>query len=328
MHSTKDYIKGNTQSCADLVAYLDKENENLSFGERSFFFSHQDNFVNDMKVRQDIDSNVKGLKNKDAKFFMLTLNPSERELSHIAKQTTGRNINDISVMSTIELARYNEALQSFTRVAMDAYARNFGRGLTGNDLVYFAKIEQKRYFSRSDEEVKAGINNIGEPKPGFQTHVHIIVSRKDKLQKHSLSPLANSRGKGKQHKIKDREVKVGFDRVEFKHACELAFDKLFTYERGHEQKFDYYNSLNKGAMYLTTLASMEHVDPRMLMALLPKEMTQNQVVRAGKELDKLSQGEVKDILRAVTNKLADKAPVIKLVNRISKAIEHTVELGM
>ena len=63
---------------------------------------------------------------------------------------------------------------------MDEYARNFQREAVknGGDLMYYARIETKRTYSPSDEEVRQGTAKIGEVKPGLNLHVHVIVSRK------------------------------------------------------------------------------------------------------------------------------------------------------
>ncbi|NJO93088.1 MAG: hypothetical protein HC831_32105 [Chloroflexia bacterium] len=204
-------MKGNTQSCIDLVDYLEKENEEKDFEEQERFFNHASKNFDSQYVIQKIDNNKKGLKDKDAKFFMLTINPSERELKHLAKiATKGREVSDVSQLSKEEYERYNNILREYTREVMDEYAKNFNRGLSGNDLVYFAKIEQERHYKGTDNEVKEGLADSGQKKEGMQTHVHIIVSRKDVSQKVSLSPHANSRGSNK-HQLNGKSVMVGFD---------------------------------------------------------------------------------------------------------------------
>lgn len=54
-------------------------------------------------------------------------------------------------------------LEQFTRSAMDEYARNFQREAVknGGDLMYYARIETKRTYSPSDEEVRQGTAKIG-----------------------------------------------------------------------------------------------------------------------------------------------------------------------
>lgn len=94
---------------------------------------------------------------------------------------------------------------------MDEYALNFGRDNIrgGRDLMYYARVETKRSYHPEDEEVKQGIARIGEPKPGLNLHVHVIVSRKSLDGKVKLSPGAKSAGNT--WELEGREtVKRGF----------------------------------------------------------------------------------------------------------------------
>ena len=60
--------------------------------------------------------------------------------------------------------------------------------------MYYARVETERSYHPEDEEVKQGITRIGEPKPGLNLHVHVIVSRKSLDGKVKLSPGAKSAG--------------------------------------------------------------------------------------------------------------------------------------
>lgn len=239
IHGNRDYVKGNTQSCSDLVKYLEKENDDLELLEQEQFFNHTSNQINAQYAINSIDNNKKGLKDKDAKFFMVTVNPSERELKHLAKIATKRDISDVSEMKPSELERYNNMVKGYAREVMEEYAKAFNRGLTEGDLVYYAKLEQQRHFKGTDKEVKEGLVTSGEKKEGLQTHVHIVVSRKDVTQKISLSPLANSRGSNK-HVLNGKSVNVGFNRDEFVATCEREFDKKFQFQRAFENSYGYY----------------------------------------------------------------------------------------
>ena len=124
------------------------------------------------------------------------------------------------------------------------YALNFKRNNinSNKDLVYFGKLENHRYYTYKDEEVKNGHAKKGGQKPGEQMHIQIIVSRKDASNSIKLSPLNNSRGKNQTHSLK-----VGqFDRVAFKQATEKRFDKMFNYERELKETFKYANTLKHG----------------------------------------------------------------------------------
>lgn len=239
IHGNRDYVKGNTQSCHDLVHYLEKENGELELLDQEMFFNHGSDKISASYAINSIDNNKKGLKDKDAKFFMVTVNPSERELKHLARIATQRDISDISEMKPQELERYNNMVKNYARDVMEGYAKAFNRGLTGSDLVYYGKLEQQRHFKGTDKEVKEGLATSGEKKEGLQTHVHIVVSRKDVSQKVSLSPLANSRG-SKKHVLNGKSVKVGFDRDSFVADCERGFDKKFQFQRDFENSYGYY----------------------------------------------------------------------------------------
>ena len=144
VHPAKDVQSGNKGSCHDLVHYLQKEGES----ELSFF-SHTENEVNPEKVIADIDGNRSKLGAEDAKFYMLSLNPSQAEQIHLI----GREVQSLDELTPEERRTVYRKLEQFTRSAMDEYARNFQREAVknGGDLMYYARIETKRTYSPSDE---------------------------------------------------------------------------------------------------------------------------------------------------------------------------------
>lgn len=183
VHPAEDVKSGNTGSCHDLVRYLEKET-----GEGQRFFSHTEQDISPERVIMDIDGNKKSLGANDAKFFMLSLNPSQSEQMHLI----GRKVDDFKELTPQEKKEVFQKLEAFTRSAMDEYALNFGRDNIrgGQDLMYYARVETERSYHPEDEEVKQGIARIGEPKPGLNLHVHVIVSRKSLDGKVKLSPGA------------------------------------------------------------------------------------------------------------------------------------------
>jgi len=252
----------NKASCVNLVEYLTKE-------DGYFFNGDRDNITSGEAIEL-IDDNSVGLKKNDTKFFMLTLNPSQAELRHLA----GRKVGSISELTEKERKIYHEKLQSYTQDVMNLYADQFdrqvnGRKLTGDDLVYIAKIEESRHYDFNEkiptenrailreiencndrveiENLKAKLHRdsagdiikTGDEKEGLQTHIHIVVSRYDKTKQTKLSPLANSRGYSDKHQAGGKNVKVGFSRLEFKLACEKAFDDKFGYNRKDYEKTVY-----------------------------------------------------------------------------------------
>lgn len=221
VHPAEDVQSGNRGSCTDLARYLEKEG-----GEGQTFFSHTENNVSGEDVIINIDHNKKGLKSDDAKFFMLSLNPSESEQRHII----GRDVSDISELTPEERKAAFEKLEDFTRSAMDDYAANFVREnvRTGADLMYFARIETERTYKKTDEAVRAGTATIGEVKPGLNLHVHIIVARKSLDGKTKLSPGAASTGNT--WELNGQTVKRGFSHENWKVQVQDTFNKTFAYQ--------------------------------------------------------------------------------------------------
>ena len=208
---TKAEKGSNTGSSAKLARYLDKENKGKDLKDRRNFFSHSRDRVGLQEAVRRLDANKKNLGNKDAKFFLINISPSQKELEHIG--------ND------------EKKLMAYTRSVMDAYARNFNKGLEGKDLLYFAKIEQSRTYHGNDKDVLAGRAKQGDPKPGFQTHIHVMVSRKDIGNKLKLSPLSRHRA------TKSGAVRGGFDREAFVEKAEKIWDKEMNYERRPRERF-------------------------------------------------------------------------------------------
>jgi len=233
---TKSETGNNKGSSSQLVAYLEKENRmaeaqlnNLT--EPEYWFNHTSNSIQPYEVRQSIDNNVAKLSKDDAKFFLVNISPSSKELLFL-KERFGEE-------------KTKEYLKAYANAVMDAYAKNFKRnGITGNqDLVYFGKLELNRYYTYKDLEVRKGLAKKGDIKPGEQMHVQVIVSRKDASNSVKLSPLNNSKGTNAAH-----SQKVGqFERVAFKQATESLFDQMFGYEREIKESFNYANTLKNGS---------------------------------------------------------------------------------
>ncbi|MBE9584225.1 molybdopterin-guanine dinucleotide biosynthesis protein MobB [Mucilaginibacter sp. JRF] len=231
---SKSETGNNKGSSSRLVAYLEKENrlhEKLNDYHPELWFNYSGRNIRPYEVRQVIDNNIAKLSKDDAKFFLINISPSEKELRYL-KEKYGQ-----------EGAKNH--LKEYANTLMDAYAKNFKReSINSNrDLVYYGKVERYRYYTYKDQEVRKGIAKRGEQKLGEQMHVQVIVSRKDATNTIKLSPLNNSRGTNTTH-----SQKVGqFDRVAFKQEAERLFDQLFNYERNIEESFAYANTLKHGS---------------------------------------------------------------------------------
>lgn len=217
VHRPKD--GSNKGSCSVLVNYLSKEKE------FSFFSLDQDN-VSLAEVQHSIDRNVQKLTKDDDKFYMISINPSKRELQHLV----GRDIYNSDDLTAQERLKLEKSLQDYTHEVMNVYAQNFKRDKIkdGSDLVYFARIEKTRHYKYYDDAVLKGDKQTGDIKEGLNYHVHVIISRKSADNKVKLSPLAKSAGN--EWELKDRgTVKRGFSHEDFKILSQEKFDKSFNY---------------------------------------------------------------------------------------------------
>jgi len=228
---TDGVTANNKGSSRELVHYLEKENRIKDKLEPEFWFNHTGNRIESYEVRHLIDSNIAKLCKADAKFFLVNISPSQKELKYLEESYGKREMN--------------KQLKKYAEKVMDEYARNFKReGInSAKDLMWFGKIENHRYYSHKDKEVSNGERKRGERKEGNQMHIQIIVSRKDASDRIKLSPMNNSRGKNEAH-----SKKLGqFNRVAFKQSGETIFDRLFGFDRGLKDTFSHANVKKNGS---------------------------------------------------------------------------------
>ena len=193
----------NSGSSAQTLNYLKQEAGRD--GQEAAFFNSEEDSLSAQELMHDIDSNVKGLRAEDAKFYSLVISPSEDELAHID--------ND------------EEKLKDYTRRVMEQYAQNFqlkeGKQLNAEDIVWGATIHQERSYRGTDPEVTAGNAKAGGQRPGLQTHIHVIVSARDAGQKITLNPG------GRRNR---------FDLMKWQAGAGRQFEKQFGYTaQAHEK---------------------------------------------------------------------------------------------
>lgn len=250
----------NKGGCKNLIDYLQKE-DLQELGRTDGFFNLDRDHISGLEAETMIDNNVKKLGKKDSKFFHISINPSQKELQHIAKKVTNNRVNDTAQMTSNELQKYTQELRNYTHNVMDGYAKNFNRGLEGKDLVYVAKVETERKYDRFSEEVKHNrevkktgigdykLNSEGQiikenmKKEGMNHHIHVVVSRKDITNSIKLSPFANARNA--KNKLDGKTVQIGFDRKAFVQDSEKRFDNQFNYDRSYKNSFEYKYGMSK-----------------------------------------------------------------------------------
>lgn len=227
---TDSETANNKGSSSELTSYLEKENRLYNKQEPEYWFNHNSQHIEPFEVRRAIDGNIAKLCKTDAKFFLINISPSQKELNFMKGRFGAAGVKD-------QLKRYAEKV-------MDEYARNFKRaGIdSAKDLMWFGKVENYRYYGYKDKEVLEGVKKRGERKEGEHMHIQVIVSRKDVTNKIKLSPMNNSKGKNEGH-----SKKLGqFHRVAFKQSGETVFDQFFHFDRQLKDTMAYANIHKNG----------------------------------------------------------------------------------
>ncbi len=287
-----------SNSAADYVAYLEKENEGLEQENQEHFFNQTEDRITPDKVISEIDANTAKLKKTEPKFYSIVVSPSQRELKKIGDNP--------------------EALKTYTRELMKDYAKSFYREkpVTVDQIKYFAKIEHERTYRGFEKEVlenapyrkriaklendirkvargelKGTIKKLeqeiaalkeaaphqingqmivaGMKKEGNQSHIHIIVSRKDVTNSFSLSP--GSKYKASEVEMHGKTVQRGFHRDQFFEKAEQTFDKVFGYDRNFVETYTAKKTLIKNpALFRMLLGNLPTNEKALALKLLSK----------------------------------------------------------
>ena len=253
-----------SQSASDFVAYLEKENEGKSPELQEHFFDQNNDSIPPGQVVKEIDGNTAKLKKKEPKFYSLTINPSKTELKAINNDPALLRLYVREAMKDYAASFYREnpvsvdSIKYYAKIEHERLYKGFDREIKENQ-VYKAKIAALRNKIRKVErsELKGSVKKMqkkieklaseiphkidgkaieqGMKKPGKQTHVHIIVSRKDITNRFSLSP--GSSYMESESKLNGKIVKRGFKRDQFFERAEKTFDRLFDHKRNFVETY-------------------------------------------------------------------------------------------
>ncbi|WP_299317977.1 MobB family relaxase [uncultured Maribacter sp.] len=257
---------GNTyaNSVADYVAYLEKENQELAPEMQEHFFDQYNDRISPEKVIQEIDGNTAKLKKKEPKFYSIIVNPSQRELKHIQNNPEKLRAYTRELMKEYAKCFYRDEtvtvdnIKYYAKIEKDRSYRGFDQKVKENqeykgkivklenDIRKVERGELKGNTSQMKNEIKNLTAQIphrvngeilvsGMKKPGMQTHIHIIVSRKDASNTKSLSP--GSVYKASEVILNGTKQKRGFDRDKFYEAAEKTFDSTTGYNRNYVESY-------------------------------------------------------------------------------------------
>ena len=229
---TAQKLGGNySQSSSDFVGYLEKENEGLETRDMEHFFNQFGDEISAEEVVKEIDGNTAKLKKKEPKFYSITVSPSKYELRKLQNNSQDLKTYTRELMKDY-VASFNREINGrpITIDDIKYYAKiEHQRTFKGTDFQikenqpYASKILQLKTDIRNiqDGRAEGNINKMkkeiaklerqaphqqngkrivqGMPKGGNQSHIHIIVSRKDASNSVSLSP-------GSKHKASEVEM--------------------------------------------------------------------------------------------------------------------------
>jgi hypothetical protein len=265
---TAQKMGGNyAKSSADFVGYLEKENQGLEQQDMEHFFNQYGDEISAEEVVREIDGNTAKLEKHEPRFYSITVSPSKYELKRLQNHSEDLQKYTREIMKDY-VASFNREINGrpITIDDIKYYAKiEHQRTFKGTDFQikenqpYATKILQLKTEVRNVQDGRA-VGNVkelgkeigklereaphqqngkrivqGMPKAGNQSHIHIIVSRKDASNKFSLSP--GSKYKASDVELNGKKVKRGFDRDKFFEKVEKTFDNTFGYKRNFAETY-------------------------------------------------------------------------------------------
>ncbi len=290
-----------SQSVSSFVDYLEKENDGVSTEEMEHFFNQYNDEVSVENVVKEIDENTAKLKKKEPKFYSITVSPSKYELrklqhskedlkkytraivkdyaSSFNREINGEpiSVNDIKYYAKIEHKRFYKGTdfqikenQPFAtkilKLTNEIRSINDGRTFGNIDQIKLkiAKLEAEAPHKQNGKRIVQGMQ-----KDGNQSHIHIIVSRKDASNSVSLSP--GSKYKASEVLMNGKIVKRGFDRDSFFAKAEKTFDNTFNYKRNYAESYTSKKDFIKNPkLYFSTLLGLPASEKAIAFTMLGK----------------------------------------------------------
>lgn len=321
-----------SNSVSHYVSYLEKENEGLEQENQEHFFSQTEDQISSEKVISEIDANTAKLKKREPKFYSIVVSPSQRELKKIAQNPEALKAYTRELMKAYANSFYREKpitvdqIKYYAKIEQERTYRGFEatvvenapyrkriaklendirkvarRELDGNIKKLQAEIKQLQ--REAPHQINGNMIVAGMKKEGNQSHIHIIVSRKDVTNTFSLSP--GSKYKASEVEMHGKNVQRGFHRDEFYEKSEKIFDKLFKYERNFVETYTAKKTLVKNPMLF-----------RMLLGNLPT----SEMALALKLLSKTGMR----VPSIPTNKVQ---LALKVFHRLRRGIQKAMEAG-
>ena len=311
-------------SVKDYVTYLEKENQELEPEEQETFFDQNENAIPPEKVISEIDGNTAKLKKHEPKFYSLVVSPSQRELKHIGNDPKALRKYTREIMKDYAASFYRDRqitvddIKYYAKIEHERSFRGFEKQVLENAPYrkQIAKLQndlakaERGELQANPKTIQKEINRLhgeaphkingqmvveGMKKEGAQSHIHIIVSRKDVTNTHSLSPGAKF--KASETILQGKKVKQGFHRDQFYQSAEKTFDRMFAYDRNYMEKYNTKKLYRQDPKkFVALLLGLPNNEKQLALQLLRKggvsipNIPTNKVQLAYKTLMKLKQG--------------------------------------
>ncbi|MCL6296587.1 MobB family relaxase [Jejuia spongiicola] len=292
-------FKGSVRNFAN---YLEKENEGKTPEEQEHFFNQFENSVEVEQVIQDIDGNTAKLAKEEPKFYSMVVSPAHRELRHIGndleklREYTRELMKDYAESFNREPKKTVDDIKYYAKIEYERFYKETDKKIQENQAYANKIMELKkeiRQIERGEEigsvdRLKLRIVKLereaphqkngkrivnGMKKEGHQTHIHIIVSRRDMTNSYSLSP--GSKYRASETDLNGKDVKRGFNRDKFFKAAEKTFDKKFEYNRNFVESYQGKNLYAKDPKkFFAVMAGLPTTEKQVAFKLLRKSRVQ------------------------------------------------------
>lgn len=254
-------FKGSVRNFAN---YLEKENEDRIPEEQEHFFNQTEDKVQLEEVVREIDGNTAKLGKDDPKFYSMVVSPTQRELKHIGndpeklREYTRELMKEYAESFNREPKKTVDDIKYYAKIERERFYKETDKKIQENQPYANKILEIKKEIRQIEQgEAKGNVDRLkqritkleretphqqngkriinGMKKEGHQTHIHIIVSRRDMSNSYSLSP--GSKYRASETELNGKDVKRGFDRDKFFKATEKIFDKKFGYTRNFVESY-------------------------------------------------------------------------------------------
>lgn len=262
------------QSAAEFVEYLEKENQGLEQDDlpagqagMEHFFNQYSDEISAENVIKEIDANTAKLKKVEPKFYSITVNPSKYELRKLQNSSEDLKRYTRAIMQDYASSFNREIngkpitvddIKYFAKIEHQRPFKGTDRQVRENQPFAAKILKLKKEIWKIEngelignvEKLKTEIGKLeasaphlqngkrivqGMQKEGNQSHIHIIVSRKDASNSVSLSP--GSKYRSSEVIMNGKMVKRGFDRDSFFAKAEKTFDATFGYKRNYAESY-------------------------------------------------------------------------------------------